>query len=234
MPLNRTIIILGSGPGIGNHIAASFLSKGFTHAILLSRNTTRLQEDAAFVQPHASSPTAKVSTLRLDLSDLASIPSVLEQIDNLLAGQAPEVIVFNAARIKQTEVLSVPVSEIEEDFRVTTLALYIIAQHYIPGLLSISTEQPDSKPSLFVTNSHLPWAPIPSLLSLSLTKASQRNMVLSFAEAFKESRVHFALISVEGNVAPEYPKLNPRNIAEKTWGLYEGGKEAGVEVKIVE
>lgn len=63
--------------------------------------------------------------------------------------------------------------------------------------------------------------------------------MLSFAEAFgsgarEGGTVHIGLISVEGNVAPEYPNLNPKNIAEKTWGLYEGGVGAGVEVKIVE
>jgi NAD(P)-dependent dehydrogenase (short-subunit alcohol dehydrogenase family) len=230
----RPILILGSGPGIGNHIAAQFLSKGFTHAILLSRNTTRLQSDVAFVQSHASTPTARVSSLQLDLSNLSSIPSVLEKIDALLDGQAPEVILFNAARISPSPALAVPVSEIEEDFRVTTLSLYLVAQHYLPKLAAGSTSFPPYKPALLVTNSHLPREPNPELLSLSLNKAAQRNLVLSLAKAFVNTNVHLGLISVEGTVAPENEHLNPKNIAEKTWEFYEQGKGSGTEMRILE
>jgi hypothetical protein len=81
-----------------------------------------------------------------------------------------------------------------------------------------------------VTNSHLPWDPAPQLLSLSLIKASQRNMVWSFHRAFNDSGVHIGLVSVEGVVAPENANLNPINIAEKTWKFFESGEGLDVHV----
>ncbi|CAO2649500.1 Nn.00g068850.m01.CDS01 [Neocucurbitaria sp. VM-36] len=226
----RALIVFGSGPGIGNHIAADFASKGIDHIILLARNTQRLQnEDAPFVTKGTS---VKVDTLRLDLSKLDSIPGVLKEIDGLTQDEDVEIVFFNAARIKMSEPLGVDVKEIEEDFKTTNLALYIIAQHYIPKLQSLANSSTTLKPALLVTNSALPWDPVPQLLSLSLVKAAQRNMVQSFDRAFTGSGVHIGSIHVGGAVAPENKVLNPKTIAERTVAFWEGGQ--GLDIHINE
>ncbi|KAF2676717.1 short-chain dehydrogenase/reductase-like protein SDR [Lentithecium fluviatile CBS 122367] len=237
MSRTRTIISFGSGPGISNHTISHFASHGFNHAILLARNTQRLEnDDAPFVQKASSNPNLKVDTITLDLSNLSAIPAALKKIEDLTQGEDVEVVFFNAARIKLSGMLEVPVGEIEEDFKTTNLALYLIAQWAIPRLITLSqtiaksASPSTSKPSLLVTNSHLPWDPVPSLLSLSLVKASQRNMVQSFNRAFGGSGIHVGLISVEGVVAPENKELNPVNIGEKVWEFFEGGE--GLEVNI--
>ncbi|KAF2115026.1 hypothetical protein BDV96DRAFT_600170 [Lophiotrema nucula] len=228
MSSQKTIVVFGSGPGIGNHTAAEFASKGFTHVILLARSKDRLPADAA--QVSKAVPGVKVDTLTIDLANLSSIPDVLKKIDGL--APSPEVVFFNAARIKMTpNPLAVPVEEIDEDFKTTNLALHIVAQHYIPKLKGLAESNPAAKPSLLVTNSHLPWDPAPPLLSLSLVKASQRNMVINFNRAFSGAGVHAALVTVEGQVAPANKSLNPKNIAEKTYGLYEDGKVLEVNIK---
>lgn len=113
--MTRALLVFGAGPGIGNHTAATFGTKGIDHIILLSRNIQRLQdEDAPFVR---TSSKVNVDVLRIDLADLDSIPGVLEQLDDLTQGEDVEVIFFNAARIRPSEVLSVSVKEIDEDFK---------------------------------------------------------------------------------------------------------------------
>jgi short-subunit dehydrogenase len=228
--MTRTLIVFGAGPGIGNNVATQFASKGIEHIILLSRNTERLQnEDAPFVA-RSTSP-VKVDTLRIDLADTNSIPDVLKQLDSMTEGEDVEVVFFNAARIKPSEVLGVSVEEIDEDFKTTNLALYIVAQHYIPKLQKLAKSNSASKPALLVTSSHLPWDPVPQLLSLSLVKASQKNMVESFNRAFADSGVHIGLIYVEGSVALENKVLNPKTIAEKTVAFWEGGEGVGIHIK---
>jgi len=224
---SRTLVVFGSGPGIGNHVAADFALKGFNHIILLARNSKSLASNAEFVKSKA--PDVKVDTLSLDLSDLSAIPPTLKKIEELSSGI--EVVFFNAAVIKPTPVLEVPTEELELDYRVTNLALYIIAQWAVPKLQAAAKANPSAKPSLFVTSSHLPWDPLPALLSLSMVKASQRVMVMSLHRAYADSGVHFGLIYVQGAVAPENPNLNPKNIAQKTIGLYEDGKALEVSIK---
>ena len=121
-PPTRTLVVFGAGPGIGDHIAAQFaLSTPLTHIVLLARNTTRLStSDTPFVSSHNAS--IKVSTLGIDLSDIASIPGVLAQLDSLTAGEDVEVILFNAARIRAASPLEFEVGEIEEDLRVCTIS----------------------------------------------------------------------------------------------------------------
>jgi short-subunit dehydrogenase len=119
--MTRTLILFGAGPGIGNHVAFEFAVKGIEHIILLSRKIQRLQnEDARFV---TKSNSTKVDTLRVDLADTKSIPDVLKQLDSMTEGEDVEVVFFNAARIKPSEVLGVSIEEIDEDFKVTTLSL---------------------------------------------------------------------------------------------------------------
>lgn len=132
MPPHRTIVTFGAGPGIGNHTAAEFVAHGFTHVILLARSESRLQsEDSAFVRKASSSGDVKVDTLRVDLADTAALPAVLAQIDALTHGDELEVVFFNAARIRPSGVLEVPVEEIEEDFRVSGVALHVPFLQYL-------------------------------------------------------------------------------------------------------
>jgi NAD(P)-dependent dehydrogenase (short-subunit alcohol dehydrogenase family) len=145
-----------------------------------------------------------------------------------------EVVFFNAARIKPSNnVLDVHVGEIEEDFKTSNLALYIIAQHYVPKLLAIAGT-PERRPALLVTNSHLPWDPVPQLVSLSLVKAAQRNMVQSLNRAYGDSGVQIGLVTVQGQVAPENKFLNPTNIAAKTVEFWDKSDKNELEVKIEE
>lgn len=134
--MTRTLLLFGAGPGIGNvrpflpnpppsippnkpqHVAAAFASAGINHIILLARNISRLQtSDAPFVTSHSSG--VKVSTLCVDLADLATLPDVLSKLDTLTAGEDVEVVYFNAARIVPNEPLGVDVKEIEEDLKVS-------------------------------------------------------------------------------------------------------------------
>lgn len=61
------------------------------------------------------------------------------------------------------------------------------------------------------------------LLSLSITKASQQNMMVAFNEAFGKD-IHFGVIKVCGPVSPEEKVRNPTNIAAKAVELYEQKK----------
>ncbi|KAF1933486.1 NAD(P)-binding protein [Didymella exigua CBS 183.55] len=230
--MTRTLLLFGAGPGIGDNVAAAFASAGIEHIVLLGRNTERLQnQDAPFVQKAASN--VKVDTLRADLSDLNSIPQVLKDLDDLTEGEDVEVVYYNAARIKPTDpVLGVVVKEIDEDFRTQVLGLHMIAQHYIPRLQATAKSNAALKPALLVTNSHLPWDPVPQLISLSLVKGAQRTHVLSLSRAFGGTGVHCGLVNVQGVVDPGNKVLSPENIAKEVVRFWR--RAEGVEVNLKE
>ena len=56
------------------------------------------------------------------------------------------------------------------------------------------------------------------MFSLSMVKASQRNLVMSLQKTYPN--VHVALLNVGGAVSKEDKFLNPEAISRKFWELY--------------
>jgi len=228
----RTVLVFGSGPGIGISVATNFASHGFDHIILLSRNAQRLEEDRKTVAASIKS-TARIDTVTVDLSDQESLKKALQQIDQLTS--QIEVVFFNAARVGPSPLLEFPIEDLETDFRTTTVALYTIAKWAMPKLQELAKSSPQAKPSLLVMSGLLHIEPVPDLFSLSLVKAAQRNLVQSLHAVYQPQDIHVGLVLVGGEVSPEMKELNPTRIAEKTWELFDQDRAGWeLEVKMLE
>lgn len=116
---STAFVLFGSGPGIGLHVAARFAQSQFQHVILLSRDRERLENDAAEVR--AARPGVKVTVIACDLSKLQSVQEALLTIDRVLQDDdtTPELVCFNAARVRPTDVQVTAPEEYEIDFRVS-------------------------------------------------------------------------------------------------------------------
>ena len=75
------LLILGSGPNIGKHVARAFAAKGYKVA-LASR------------KPNEESSTADQVHISSDLSDPNSVPGVFAKVKETLGGP-PSVVVYN-------------------------------------------------------------------------------------------------------------------------------------------
>ncbi|PNP49891.1 hypothetical protein THARTR1_09421 [Trichoderma harzianum] len=223
---NNSVVIIGSGPGIGSHTAAIFASKRFNKVALVARNPDKLEKDAAFVNSAAPGQ-AEIKTYPTDISNSQALAATLAQITNDLG--TPEFVLFNAAVIALTPLLEFDDESILEDFKVSTIALHNTAKWAIPQLSALAKQDSTVKPTLMVTNSHLPETPLEDLFSLSLTKASQKNLTLSLRQKFAELGIHICLLAVAGTVADENPNLNNKNVSSKAWDLYNQEKSAWTE-----
>jgi len=229
----RTLVVFGSGPGIGQAVAYHFASQGFQHLVLLSRNPERLQEDRRAVLDTTKGREVRVDTVTIDLSSESSVHNALAQIDNLVRNV--EVVLYNGARVAQTPLFKTTSDEILKDFKTTTIGLYLVSQWAIPKLQARAGDSPGSKPSLIVTSGFLHREPMPALFSLSLVKTAQRNLVQSLHMVFNNGGVHIGLVLVGGIVSPDAKVLNPRNIANVTWDFYDNEANQGkLEVDMVE
>ncbi|KAL7947559.1 NAD(P)-binding protein [Trichoderma barbatum] len=223
---NNSVVIIGSGPGIGSHTAAIFASKRFNKVALVARNPAQLEKDAASVNSAAPGQ-VEVKTYSTDITDSKKLAATLEQITSDLG--TPEFVLFNAAIIAMTPLLEFDDEGIIHDFKISTIALHNTAKWAIPQLSALAKQDPTAKPTLMVTNSHLPETPIEALFSLSLTKAAQKNLTLSLRQQFADSGIHICLLAVAGTVADENPNLNTKNISNKAWDLYSQEKSAWTE-----
>ena len=100
------------------------------------------------------------------------------------------------------------------------MALYAIAQWAVPLLKSSGHHSP----SFFATSSHFPEQPMPILLSLSVAKAAQQNLLVGLHEAFGKD-IHFGVIKVCGPVSESDGVFNPENIARTAVELFEQERE---------
>jgi NAD(P)-dependent dehydrogenase (short-subunit alcohol dehydrogenase family) len=115
MSNTRSIVMLGSGPGIGVSVASHFAAQGFQKIALVSRNESRLEgEDKAAVLKAA--PNAEVKTYAFDLSKYAELPELLSKIEK--DSGVPEVIVFNAAHLTKSPVGEYTADEVAFDLQV--------------------------------------------------------------------------------------------------------------------
>ena len=213
------IFIVGSGPMIGSHVARLFATHSFTHIALFSRSTTNLSHDADFVT--SAAPSASVHTYPADVTDPVALKAALEKAVHETG--APEVVVYNAARIKYGMFGQYSTDDMVEDFKVPNLGLYTTASVLLPHLQALAKSTPSAHPALFVTSAAIIHQPFGPVFSLSMAKAAQASLTKLVADDNKDV-VHVALVTVGGPVAPEEKVNNPPNIATKFWDLYQQKK----------
>lgn len=113
-------VLIGAGPGIGLNTAVTFAEKGFKHIFLLSRNKSRLEEDASHIKSKVSGTEVGIQTIDMS-GDEASINKSLSELDSQLerAGVSVEVVHYNAARVAPSKVLEFDAKEFAADLNVS-------------------------------------------------------------------------------------------------------------------
>lgn len=115
MASGKTLVVIGSGPGIGRAVATLFASKGYSNVVLIARRNESLgQEKAALEQ--AVGAQVKINTYAVDITDSAALTKALDSAD--AAFGKPECVFFNAARVLPSAFFEHDVKDIEYDFKV--------------------------------------------------------------------------------------------------------------------
>lgn len=113
---SETLVVIGSGPGIGVSTASLFALKKFNNVALISRDKKRLEQDRKTVLSFLSSRTGKkveIKTWSTDVVDSASYKKVLDEVEKF--GEIT-CVVFNPARVQPSELFTFDENEIVKDF----------------------------------------------------------------------------------------------------------------------
>ncbi len=113
---DRSLVLIGSGPGIGRHVAIEYARKRFNKIALVARNPTQLAEDKAAVEAAVVDGKVDVQTFAVDITDTAKFRAELENIGRVVG--TPECVYFNAARIIPTPFFQATEEDILYDFKV--------------------------------------------------------------------------------------------------------------------
>lgn len=113
----KTLLVLGSGPGIGVNAANTFSVRGFTHVALVARNRERLEQDwdAVLTAVQERGYTCQVKKWVCDIANTEALKTTLEEIKSF---GSLECVFFNAARVQGKPPLEEELGQIEYDFKV--------------------------------------------------------------------------------------------------------------------
>ncbi|KAJ5587255.1 uncharacterized protein N7459_003020 [Penicillium hispanicum] len=185
------ILILGSGPNIGQHVARTFAAKGYKVALISRR-------------PDESKSTEQVH-IQSDLSDPDSVIGVFSKVRESLG--IPSVVVYNGKNPPNTETsptdppraaaatlndtknpFSLTQADFIRDLKINTTSAFVAAQQAALGFEKL----PDSAPKTFIyTGNILNTMTIPPLLSLGAGKSATAHIIQSAAAAYYDRGFKF-------------------------------------------
>jgi len=159
----RAVLILGSGPRIGEAVSEKFASEGYKVAIVSRKGTNSINEKGYL-------------SLQADFADTK--PSILASIfENVKSqfGVAPSVVVYNAGGFTlppdANSALSISSADVTKDLNVNVVSPFIAAQEAVKHWETLPTE---SKKLFIYTGNicNVAVLPVPLLLNGGMGKAA--------------------------------------------------------------
>lgn len=203
--MNKKIVIIGAGPGLGFSIAKKFVAEGFD-AILVARNENTLRDMSMQLSNGSSSVTYEVA----DVSDTKSLKNAIERIKMVYG--IPDCVVYNTG-ITAPDSDNLSAEDLVEHFKVDVAGAYTTAMSFIDEKFS------EKNGAIIFTGGGLAMYPADGFLPLSIDKAALRALTYILHNRYKESGVFIGTVTVCGTInGDEY--FSSDNIAEKYWKMY--------------
>ncbi len=118
-----SLLVIGSGPGIGLATTTLFAEKKFNKVALLSRSSSRLQEDKAAILKSLEfkgKNDVEVNTWSIDIVNVKAFKNVLREVGKKHADLS--CVVFNAARVETSDLLTFDEENMLKDFQACYLS----------------------------------------------------------------------------------------------------------------
>jgi NAD(P)-dependent dehydrogenase (short-subunit alcohol dehydrogenase family) len=124
----ETILITGATTGIGKHTALKLAELGY-QVIATGRNESALEKLAR--EPHGS----KLTTLRLDVTDKASIAAAAEEVLKLTAGRGLDVLINNAGYGMCAPMAETTDADLRAQYETNVFGLMNVTRAFLPRMM---------------------------------------------------------------------------------------------------
>lgn len=193
--MNKTLLVIGSGPGIGFATAERFAREGY-RIVLSSRNIRNLQAQALRLGAHG----AAVTVVEAD----AGKPAQIHDLVKRLAEEGPLTLLYNAGvlrydangALRPLPLTDHSAAELQSDMTVN-LTSALLAVHAAAGAMA-----PRRQGSIFLTGGGFGINPSPDFLPISIGKAGIRAIANALFEPLKEQGIHIGTVAVGRLVSP--------------------------------
>lgn len=203
---NKTCVIVGMGRGVSMGVARRFGREGFQLSLIARR------QDALdmFVSELAENNIV-AHGFAADASDSAALVAAFDQIKANMGDV--DVLVYNAAVIRQEKPASLDPEDLIADFQVNVGSALLSAQYVIPDMKKRGSG------TILFTGGGLAINPNPDWSSLAIGKAGLRSLAYSLGAELESYGIQVATVTIAGYVQPG-TYFDPDKIAEAYWTLH--------------
>ena len=209
----KTIVIVGAGKGMGNHIAEKFAENDF-RVVLMARRENALKEYVEEFENKGFEAHSEVVDVSDENSILNAFDKVLSKFDTI------DVVIYNAAVMDGGKPSELTAGEMIDHFKSDVVGAQITATKVIEKM----KEQKEG--AIIFTGGLFGVYPnaYPDFACMSMDKAALRQLAQMFNDELKDYGIFVGIVNIMGVVGGD-DKHQPSIIAEKYWELYSTQKD---------
>ena len=206
----KTIVVVGAGQGLGNHVAERFAKEDF-RVVLVARRSEALAE----YQKDFEAKGYETSTIACDVTDAESVKNAFGKIHEEVG--TPDVLVYNVG-ITTPDAQPLDESEVLRHFKVDVLGAFSCIK-------AVATDEfAEKKGTILLTGGVAAVSPFPGYTCLAIDKAALRGLTLAMHNELDPKGIFVGTVMVCG-VIGDNEHFAPANIAEKYWQMYQERKD---------
>lgn len=214
MNRKKTIVVVGAGKGMGNHIAKEFARSDFRVA-LIARNQESLDSYTKEFEAEGIECRAFVA----DAADTTSLTKAFADVEKSFG--TVDVLVYNAAILTAGTPTSLASEDLMAHYQVDVASALHCAKLVIPG------QEEAGEGTVLFTGGGLALSPMAEYTCVSMGKSALRTLAFVLNQELKDKGIFVGVVTIKGNVEPG-THYDPSLIAKEYWKLYE--ERSGVEV----
>ena len=206
----KTIVVVGAGQGLGNHVAEKFAKENF-RVVLVARRSEALAE----YQKEFATKGIEVGTVACDATDAESVKAAFEKIHAEVG--TPDVLVYNVG-ITTPDAQPLDEQEVLRHFKADVLGAFSCIK-------AVATDEfAEKKGAILLTGGVAAVSPFPGYTCLAIDKAALRGLTLAVHKELEPKGIFVGTVMVCGIVGGN-EHYAPSNIAETYWQMYQERKD---------
>lgn len=206
----KTIVVVGAGQGLGNHVAERFATEDFRVVLVARRSEALAEYKQAF-----EAKGYETSMVACDVTDAESVKAAFEKIHAEVG--TPNVLVYNVG-ITSPDEQPLTEQDIIRHFTADVVGAYSCIKAVV------TDEFAAKKGAILLTGGVACLSPFPGYLCLAMDKGALRGLALAMHNELAPRGIFVGTVMVCGIVGGN-EHFAPANIAEKYWQMYQERKD---------
>lgn len=206
----KTIVVVGAGQGLGNHVAKRFGKEGF-RVVLMARNDEALKR----YQQEFTDECIETFVHEADAERMVTLDTAFAWVKQQLG--TPDVLVYNVGITAADEPDKMTSAELMRHYQIDVASAWHCAR------LIADEEFGKKRGVILFTGGGLAMYPLASFTPLSIDKAALRALACLLHDELKPKGIYAGTVTVCGSIGID-TYFAPARMAETYWQMY---KERG-------